>query len=122
MLNFRLPILFLFLILSILCDENNILDEVKREQNYIEVYYVGCSKIKKNNLTAKDCAIATLEWDFKCCYVAFNDITECRYLKDDKKWIKNYKAALNADNVDIRCSSFIIKFRLFVIFMFLIIF
>ncbi len=121
MLNFRLPLLFLFLILSVLCDENNILDEVKREQNYIETYYIGCSKIK-GNVTPKDCAIATLEWDFKCCYVAFGDTKECRYLKDDKKWIKKYKAALNADDADIRCSSFIIKFRLFFIFTFLIIF
>ena len=115
----------IFLLINIIltfCDDNttNILTEVADEKKYIETFYKGCQRIA--NVTSKNCAIATLEWDFKCCYVAFNDITECRYLKDDKKWIKNYKAALNADNVEIRCSSFIIKFRLFVIFMFLIIF
>ena len=124
MLNFRLSILFLFLILSILCDENNILDEVKREQNYIEVYYVGCSKIKKKNLTAKDCAIATLEWDFKCCLVRVGGNNEsCKYLKDDNKWIKSYKKKLeeeSGEKVTIKCENSFIKFSLFLIFIFLI--
>ena len=123
MSNTKIIFLLIKIILT-LCDDNttNILTEVADEKKYIETFYKGCQRIA--NVTSKNCAIATLEWDFKCCLVRVGGNNEsCKYLKDDNKWIKSYKKKLeeeSGEKVTIKCENSFIKFSLFLIFIFLI--
>ena len=116
-------IIFLLINITLVLCNSNITTQVANEKEYIEVFYKGCERLL--NATSKNCAIATLEWDFKCCYVQIGEHNKsCRYLKDDNKWIKNYAIQLGNENenekVIIECESSFIQFCLFFILLFFI--
>ena len=115
-------IIFLLINITLVLCNSNITTQVANEKEYIEVFYKGC--IRLLNATSKNCAIATLEWDFKCCYIQIGeDNKTCEYLKDNNKWIKNYKNALeesSGEKVTIKCESSFIKLCLFFILLFFI--
>ena len=111
-------------------DTSNILYEVSTDKNKIEEFYRGCERLKKINQTdenrpsSKNCAIATLEWDYKCCFVQIGEKNlSCMYLRDNNKWIKDYKKTLGdvtGETIKIECGFSYLKFSLFLILIFFI--
>ena len=93
-------------------------------------YKDACLKIyypSKNN-----CALASLEWKYRCCYVTWengdNDpVTgkkeSCMYFYDKKKYMNVYPTSVHLlygySDVKIQCCSFYFRFNLFLLFSFI---
>ena len=114
MKNFK----FLFFIFSLIVCEDNLItleDEIISEAD-ISIQ-TACENIK-NPTSANDCVIATLEWDFRCCYAYVKNGRQkakehCKYLKDKASEIKSYVKSLKDEtnlNYVINCEgNFIAK-------------
>ncbi len=98
MKNFK----FLFFIFSlIVCD-----DQLTTVEHQIifpnETIKNACENIQ-NPTSKNDCVIATLEWDFRCCYIYINEGEnkkkgKCKYIQDNIKAIKAEAKSLKQDN------------------------
>ena len=119
---------FLFFIFSIiLCDEVTLktLDE-RIKSNANESIIDACKRIP-NPTRANDCVIATLEWNYRCCYVYVKEGKEishesCIYLEDKGSMIKLYAKTLKKElnlNYKINCEGYFMNKNVFMSFLIL---
>jgi hypothetical protein len=109
---------FLFFIFSILCDE------VKSNAN--ESLKEACEKIP-NPTRANDCVIATLEWNYRCCYVYVKEgktisNKSCKYFEDNGSKIKLYAKTVREEqnlNYKINCEGNFMNKNVFMNFLIL---
>ena len=121
----KIYLLLFYIISFILCDSTlqTINDIISSNSNYAS----ACKNIIP--YSKMDCAIATLEWDYKCCFIYIKngkkkENLKCDYIKDNENIIKDYSKQLKNENKNYKviCDGIYIKYKIYLITFILLLF
>ena len=123
----KIYIVLFYIITFIFCD--NTLTTIKNiiSSNANSSYVSACENIIPSS--KMDCAIATLEWDYKCCFIYIKngknkENKKCVYIEDKDIIIKKFSQLLEKENKNYKviCDGIYIKYKIYLITFILLLF
>jgi hypothetical protein len=121
----KIYLLLFYIISFILCDSTlqTINDIISSNSNYAS----ACKNIIP--YSKMDCAIATLEWDYKCCFIYIKngknkENKKCVYIEDKDIIIKKFSQLLEKENKNykVTCDGIYMKYKIYLITFILLLF
>ena len=110
----KIYILLFYIITFIFCDNTTINEIISSNAN--SNYVSACENIIPTS--KMDCVIATLEWNYKCCFIYIKngknkENKKCVYIEDKENIIKDYAQQLEKENKNYKviCDGIYIKYK-----------